>query len=383
MKPSPPPRLSVPLNGLRSTPTPSGARVPRSAPSGLRIPSPGRGAARALGLSLLSGVAVQAVAVQAADFDDQRNRFYVGGRAALNVQVEFRNTAAPLVGQFGPPAGGATDRSYFDGFVRVDSSGNAAGETWNWGYDKSSQVLPGDTAIVHHGYSGNPWGDTADGNEDPQWGGELGYTRVLSEWAGGRWGLELGFNFLSLDLGDDSARAGSVTETSDTYALNGVIPPTAPFAGSFVGPGAVLSDNPTRTTAAVPTRISGNRELTGELYGFKLGPMLDIPLGDWLSAQVSGGLAVALFDGEFSFTERAEVVGGPAWSATGSASGSEWLLGGYVRGQLTGRLSDHVGVYAAAEFQALESVQLDAVGRSAELDLSSSALFSLGLNFRF
>lgn len=41
---------------------------------------------------------------------------------------------------------------------------------------------------------------------------------------------------------------------SDTYDLNGVIPPSAPFERSYSGPNALLGDIPTRTvtTSAGP-----------------------------------------------------------------------------------------------------------------------------------
>ena len=40
------------------------------------------------------------------------------------------------------------NRNYADGYVHVDSSGNAGGQTWNWGYQNASQVQ-GNTLTMH------------------------------------------------------------------------------------------------------------------------------------------------------------------------------------------------------------------------------------------
>jgi hypothetical protein len=49
---------------------------------------------------------------------------------------EFRN---PLVPQ---PLGGGQIYNYDDGFVRLDSTGNAGDLTWNWGRDNAAQFDP-------------------------------------------------------------------------------------------------------------------------------------------------------------------------------------------------------------------------------------------------
>lgn len=330
---------------------------------------------------LVVGVTVSAAA---ADLDDPRNRFRAGAKVGFNLDVDFSSRGGDVGARLGPPAGGGIDRTYRDGFVRVDASGNTGGKTWYWKYNEASQVTPDGSGIAMHGYSGNPFPDVTGQSDDPQWGAEFAYTRILGEWAGALWGLELGFDWLTFNVEDDSAAAGSVTAVTDTFGLDGVVPPAAPYTGTFDGPGPLLRDSPT-TRLAVPTgtTVLGTRQLEGDLYTIKFGPMVDIPLGDWLSAQVSGGLAVTLFDGAFAYSESASLPGGGTWVHSGEASSDEWLFGGYVRGQVSVRLSERVGVYAAIDYLVSESYDVSTPAREASADLGGAVFFSAGVSLGF
>ena len=88
----------------------------------------------------------------------------------------------------GPEVGHGIDRTYDDGFIWVDSSGNAGGSTWYWGYDHSSQNLGG---FLQFHYQLSP-------------------TELLT----------------------------------DTYDLGGIMAPLAPYSGTFEGPGPVIPDQP-------------------------------------------------------------------------------------------------------------------------------------------
>lgn len=92
----------------------------------------------------------------------------------------------------GPATGGGINRSYDDGYVDVDSSGDNLGFTWNWGYQNSSQVQGG--FLIFHGES-----------------------------------------YLDAD---------TLQVITDTYDLGNLIPPPAPYSGSFNGPGPVIPDSP-------------------------------------------------------------------------------------------------------------------------------------------
>lgn len=314
-----------------------------------------------------------------------RHQWHLGARVGLNLSVDFVTRTPGLAASL-PDLGASTfsPRQYADGFVAPDEGGSTDGDTWNWGYDRADQVVANGTGLAFHAYSGSPFADSADVTDDPQWGGELRYSWIAREWAGATWGLDAGLQWTSIAVEDSRARSGSLLETTDVYDLQGILPPSAPYAGSAAGPGPLLNAAAaTRTSATVPTSIAGSREFSADLLGLQVGPRLDIPLGDWLSASLGGGLSVAFLDGELRYDERASLPSGLAWSHRGEASDSEWLVGGYLRGQLNVRLSDRWGIYGGAEFQALTSATVGDGTVEARLGLGAGYFFSAGLQFGF
>src|SRR5204863_732465 len=112
------------------------------------------------------------------------------------------------------PATGGTDHTYNDGYVRVDSSGDAGGVTWNWGYQKDSQVV-GDTLQFHATQSDSASSGSDNITDDPQYGIELIYQRVTGSFSSsGNWGLEAGFGYTDLDI---RGSAGTGSLTTDTF----------------------------------------------------------------------------------------------------------------------------------------------------------------------
>src|SRR5437868_6977375 len=195
------------------------------------------------------GLAATPFAIRGGDAPEEPNRFSFGARFGMNFKASFKNT--PLAGgttvNTGPATGGA-DHTYNDGYVRVDSSGNAGGVTWNWGYQNNSQVV-GDT-LQFHAVQSDPasGGSNNKVSDDPQVGIELIYQRVIGSFSSsGNWGLEAGFGYTDLDV---RGNAGTGSVTTDTFPLNGVLPPGAGYNGTFSGPGPVIGDTPTRTIGA-------------------------------------------------------------------------------------------------------------------------------------
>jgi len=93
---------------------------------------------------------------------DSPNRFGLAWRLSFNVKVGFKNVGAfPARTDPGPATGGSFDRTYDDGFNRVDTTGNNHGTgyantTWYWGYDSESQILPSTSnpqSVVMHSSS--------------------------------------------------------------------------------------------------------------------------------------------------------------------------------------------------------------------------------------
>lgn len=337
--------------------------------------------------NLLFKSTVVAAAVSAAPFalraqnDDgsEWNHFGAEARAGFNLRAKFLNegaVAAPLP----PAAGGAVNRSYGDGFVNVDSSGNQGGLSWNWGYKNSSQVQ-GDNLVFNANAVG---GASSIRHDDPNLGFEFNYVRDLAHEDWGAWGLKVSFGYTRVDLRDNAPHTADATLISDAYPLNGVQAPLAPYAGGFNGPGALLGSTPTRSVTSVPggALVTGSRRLDADVYDFHLGPDASFRLTRDLSLELSAGLALGVVDGEFAFNESTATAAG-VFAASGATRNSGMLLGVFGEAQLDYRLCRSGSVFVGVQFQHLGNFDQGAGGRAAQLDLSQTLFGLAGLRWSF
>ena len=313
------------------------------------------------------------------------NRISLSYRPGFNITARFNGLGGfPAQTEPGPALAGANHR-YDDGFNLLDSSDNSGGLTWNWGYAHASQ-LAGNDSVVMHSSSAAAAGVATDANCDPQHGLEMSFNRQLGALGKCPWGVELAFNYMDLDIVDSQTVSTPVTRLADAYSLGGIVPPLAPYVGSFSGPGAMISDSPMRSLSTVPggAMILGRRTLEGSLYGGRLGPYLEIPLDQWFRFSLSGGLAVLWVDSDFGFTETVTIPGvGSVVAHSGYGSDSDWLVGGYVGGTLSLAMSQKTRVFAGAQFQDVGTFSQIAGGRKAELDLGKSIFVTLGVSYEF
>src|ERR1051325_7553181 len=261
------------------------------------------------------------------------NRFSVSYRLGFNLHADFKNLGGYVpVKSPGPDSGGGVDRYYDDGFDRVDISTNAGGLTWYWGYSRTNQ-LSGDGTVLMSGSSSSAGAASKGVSDDPSQGFELTYRGQIAAADNWRWGIEAAFGYLEFHVHDGRALLADVSRTSDAYALNGVIPPVAPYTGTFGGPGALISDSPGRSFRMIPNgaSITGPRSLDASIYSFRLGPYLEIPLAQKLSLNLSGGVVLVDVDGDFRFQETVTILDTGASATTiGAGSRSEWLVGWMV-----------------------------------------------------
>jgi hypothetical protein len=335
-----------------------------------------------LSTTLTLAAAAAPFAVHGEDFPENPNRLSLGPRFGVNFKAHFNNSGAVNPGA----AVGGANHNYNDGYVRLDSSGNAGGQTWNWGYQNASQVVGGNmqfNAVQSTGASSSGEKDTTD---DVQFGGELVYQRILGHLPftrSGRWGLEGGLGYTDLDLRQNSDSSGPVTITTDSYALNGVTPPSAGYNGTFQGPGALLGDTPTRTITSGTATITSREKLSGQLYTIRLGPFAEIDLTEHLTLAGSAGITLAPARVNYDFSESTTLAGGGTFASNGHSSETKFLYGPYVSGMLRYELNKHWGLYLGAQFQSLTDLTQSANGHSARLDQSATVYGTAGASWRF
>jgi hypothetical protein len=314
----------------------------------------------------------------------QRNRLSLGFDAGFNVRAEFRNFTPDVAP---PPATGSglngdpVNREYEDGYNRVDFFNNGRGLTWNWGYDNAAQYNPVDRTLALHSTARTGYGASADASDDPQLGFELKYGRVLGILGENKpWGFEAAFGYMNLSIQDDSALS-TAQRITDTYALGVVIPPPAPYQGTFNGPGPLIPDQPTRSieTAAA----SGRNELDGNLFALRLGPFLEVPLSRKFVSQFGLGLSLIYADTDYSYRETATFADGTSFTDSASDSASDLLVGGYLQGQLGYAINPSWSVLAVLRIETASGLTVEAGQREAELELGATFHALLGVGYSF
>lgn len=320
---------------------------------------------------------------------ESRNHFGASFRMAFNVAVDFEN-----VGAFPSPAGLRTTPdgapfNYDDGYVLTDSSGNLLGYTRYWGYDSASQV-PGDGTIVMHTTSSAGSSVTAP-NENPELGFELTYNRELGRNKNVRWGLESAFNYMNVAVHDSGALAIGATRVSTPYQLPSlegggtVSPPPAPYYhGADLSPegNPVINATPLPSSAAnTLIAMTGTRNFDADIFGFRVGPYLELSLGEKTTLAFSGGLALALVNSEFSFNESIAQPNVP--SQSGSGSDHEVMVGGYVAGNISYKLAKDWGLFGGVQYQNVGHYSQTVNGETAVLNLDQSIFVVLGASYSF
>ena len=341
-------------------------------------------------ISRLSSLALGLVGcgtLGAADYTDAptpaTHKISVNTRFFFNVSAEVAHPSSP--DRTGPAAGGGLNRIYDDGAVLLDISGNAGGKTWNWAYTDASQVVGG--AIEQHRTTGPRDGSTTDLDADLSYGGEVGWSWEIRRFDIGRResraGIDIFAGWSQVSGNGNSLAAGSFTRQTDSFALNGVTPPLAPYAGTFAGPGPVLSDSPTRSTVtqAATSQFAGDIDAT--MIGFRVGPWIEIPLTRKLSWSMGFGLSAVHVDGSFSFAEQISVAGVPQPVVSGKVDRADWKSGFYVDTKLNWNINAEWSVFAGLQYQYLGTFKIDALGRQGRIGLESALGITAGVGFSF
>jgi hypothetical protein len=320
-------------------------------------------------------------------------RFDLSYRAGLNISANFSGLGGfaptgnpgPLGAISAPP--GTIVRTYDDGFIGIDISGNAGNMTTFWGYNNASQVS-GDSLLMH---SSSSSATTSSGNVDgdPQHGFELSYALPLGGGKRWSWGLEGAFNWTDINIKDSRPLSGNVFTLAHAFSRNGVpanLAPPAPYTGPFNGPGQFLGDVATAApglTTVGGASIVGNRKIDAALYGFRVGPRVELTVCKRCSLELGAGLSFGVIDSEFSFNETVTITGLGTRTRSGKDRSSAALFGPYIRGQINVQLWKSLSWFGGVEFNDLGTFDQTVAGKKAQLDLGAAVYLSTGLGCTF
>jgi hypothetical protein len=314
------------------------------------------------------------------------NRLSLGARVSFNFKASF----ATVRSNPGTTMRGI-DHNYDDGYVRVDISGNANGTTWNWGYERPHP--PGTPTIDLHAIQSTSVPNAFEvSSDEAYYGMELVYQRLAATFgSGGGWGFEGAFSYSDFELGGSQAGSGTGTLLTDSFALNGVLPPQAPYHGSFEGPGALLDDTPTRTIGAAETvTFASDHRVSGQLFGFRFGPFIEWNFSRAFSVALSGGIALAPALIDYEFSEDITLQSGAfATNVRQRSTKTDLLYGNYISASVRYHFNEQWGIYAGAQFQTLSDFEhtvndrASNSSRTARIESGSTVQAVAGVTFKF
>jgi hypothetical protein len=318
----------------------------------------------------------------------RKNRFYVGPIFHFNVTAEMKNL----------PAGANRGPSYDDGYVDNDSSDNAGGRTWNWGFSNTNQVLGAspNLQVELHGAESIRDGSSERLNQSMQYGFEVGYGRELRHWGNPDnpivFGLEASFTASALDLDAHSTLTGTTPRTVDIYGFTSLLRPNVPLNGSFLGPVPPNPPIPLLDTNRVSSTISTETETTrqqaqidGTYWGFRLGPFFEVPIRNGWSMQFGVGLATINADAKLSYAEAFTITGpgAPPPTRQDSQSKSDWLYGYYLEARAQFWINNVTAIFLGGQYQSISDLKLQAANKEATVKFGNTYGVVLGVLYTF
>jgi hypothetical protein len=351
----------------------------------------------AVGLACVGGEALAQERFPVETMNDamlrRRNRISLKATFNFNIKTDFTSATPNNSGALVP----GVNRTYDDGFVQRDISGNAGGMTWNWGYNNNAQFTAADPAapflgapsLAFHSVSSLADGQARGSRDKMIPGFELAYEEVLGRWhitekRRANIGILATLGYLRLGQRDSGALAGTVGLTTDKYATGAVLPPLAPYSGSFGTAGPLIPDVPAnRAAAVVPATGTVNNKLEGSLYGFNIGPFIELPLHDRVSLTLGGGLGCVYADTAYTYSETVVVPGVVTAARTGRVSRDAWLFSGIARANLYVALSEAWSWEIGLAYQYADSYRSSVAGKTAHLKLDGIMTVNTGLNYAF
>lgn len=322
---------------------------------------------------------------------ESRWKFGTTAGIILGVDAEFSSLGRWVSPNTPTFNSSGVDRSYDDGFNNLDSSGNAGGLTWNWGYQDDAQYDATASTLALSTYD-SARNASVDDSNDPHFGlnffglyeiGEAGKLYLTPQPT--RWGIKGGLGYQHIGVANRSTLTADLRQSTDTFALNGVIPPLASYNGSFTGPGSLISDAGTfsqQITRGGAT-VTGSREVEADLFLASIGPYLELPLSEKFSLFTEGGINLGFARGNYAFTSTTTIPGIGSQTTTGDESDTQFVGGVYLGVGASYELTERWSIYSDAKYQYLSPIEIEANGSKAELNFNSSFALNFGAMYQF
>jgi hypothetical protein len=295
----------------------------------------------------------------------------------LSVDPNLRNSGFANRFFVAPAGAGETgvfaNRSYDDGFVNIGAATPASGLTTNWGHQNDSQFRGGSLNYTLSGGAAQslpgPTGDDEDSTAAPFI--EISHLRPI------RPNLIAGFtanlSLAGLDGRADSAMSNSTVSISDRYALGGVIPPSAPYTGSFTGPGPLIPNQPTSRDFILTPNGGSSYHFAHDtdLYSLALGGEIHWQHADSFYLGIGLGAVLNLADWSASWNMPVPDASGRGSNTIGGAdSGGDFLWGIYLKGSAGYRINQQWSIEGFYRYDWNETLRNSVGASSFDLGLT-------------
>ena len=367
-------------------------------------------------LILLTGCAMVVRAAAPLQKDPENDRHQIGVQVPIWVRARGSFSGFQVTDFKANNGSGTVERSYVDGYNKLDATGNAVAplpparyainRTSNFKFDSMTQVKNdsnpfdselldpnGGTLSLHSiAISGGEFSRDRDADLLP--GIELFYRYEMLQKR--KWSLdwELGAALQRFEWQITSPINADADVITDAFPLGGVIlrPTSAGQEGVFddaTGRRPVIGSVPQRSVTKFPGVIVGNHQLNMEALFIRLGPVLSWEPSRRWHFDCLGGLSLAMARTEYSYVNRAvneisvDGIPLPVARQTGNVNDSSVHPGFYSALRANYRLTERWSAQAEVRHIWQESIRLAAPLGSAEVNLSDSLAIVLGISRRF
>lgn len=326
---------------------------------------------------------------------DPEDRFKFSFREAFNITAKYSG----LGGSLNPNNPGlyGHNSQYDNGYVGVDSSGNAGGQTWNWGYaNANQQVNPANSTIEMDRNTGSSQSSSQNVTMP---GFEMEYSHDLIVKPNYHIGVEGALNFSMADIKHSSSFQSTISSNANFYGYTpGTLPPgynggsgVAPYNGTFDGPGFLLNSAGSGSSVLGTSSATIVQTDDTKVYatGIRLGPTFTYSFGRFhpVDLHISGGLAVDWLHVNESWTQTINGDKTPTKQGgtytTGGGNNDAILPGGYISTAVDYRFADHWAVSGGLQWEDLGTYNHNFQGHTVSLDMSKSLYFTLGVNYNW
>lgn len=329
--------------------------------------------------------------------DDSESKWQISASANVLFNISAHFSGHPSKPALGNPNELPGAVNYDNGYVGRDVSGDPNFSTY-WGYNQASQqVISGGnvTGLNYQRTTASGGGTSPDKDSGASPGAEITLRREITEWGPARFGLELGADYNHAEMKDSSGYYTSGDRTTYSYGFptpvqTGLFPPPG-YQGPFNGAG--LNINPTGTTGqtisvANAVYVTGNRDVTADLFGFRFGPYVELPITKRFNVSLSAGALVALVYDSVTWSENLSVNTATAtgyWTGSSSASDNSVgvTAGVYVGGTMSYQLSKDWSVLCGVRFQDAGTYSHDIGAGKMDLNLGHAISANLGVGYSF